>query len=131
MEKNFRTLSTSNGFSRRTFLAYGVASAGLLLVGTAYASEVPERLSELRSKFQEMAGYGIPPYVSWSDPTMKSLLGALSKANNSSARAGRAEPFPLSGASSEEQYRSLNALIGRSPSSPFGTESLALLEQRL
>lgn len=130
MEKTFKPLSASNGMTRRAFLAATVASAGLLIVGTARA-DVPERLAELRSKFREMEGYGIPPFVTWSDPTMRSLLSALSQANNSSARSGGAEPFPLSGSCPEEQFRSLNSFIGRSPESPFGTDSLIILERRL
>jgi len=129
MEKNFRTLSTNNGISRRTFLSYGVASAGLLLLGTANASALPERLTDLRSKFRQMEGYGIPPFVSWSDPTMKALLSALTLINNSSVRSGGSEPLPISGASHEEQFRSLNSILGKAPLSPFGPDSLNALEK--
>lgn len=130
MERDFRALRADAGISRRAFLSYGVAGAGLLILGVPRDSEASERLADLRGKFREMEGYGIPAFVSWSDPTMRELLGSLSRMDNSLARSGRPERLALHGSTPEEQYRSLNSLIGRAPESPFDPASLDALERR-
>ncbi|MEW6721877.1 MAG: hypothetical protein AB1324_01300 [Candidatus Micrarchaeota archaeon] len=131
MDRKIRSPSERHHYSRREFIAMGAMAAGILLIGTPASAQVPDVLARLRGKFREMGEYGIPPLVCWSDPTMRELLSALSGAANAAARSGRPEAFPLSGSTHEEQYRSLNSLLGRPRDSPFGPGELAALERAL
>lgn len=132
MERAFKPASSSKAVSRREFLAAGALAAGLLICGRAMAGDLIRDLAgELRAKFRQMEGYGIAPLVCWTDPTMRSLLGAMSQMNNAATAQGKSEPFAVSGGSHEEQFRSLNLWLGRSAGSPFDPSSLAALERRL
>jgi hypothetical protein len=132
MEENFKFINRKNALSRREFLS-GVLAAGILIsAGSAVGrSSIPAIISELHAKFREMGDYGIEPLVCWTDPTMRKLLSQLSHLNNSAAASQGTEPFHLSGATVEEQFYSLNRWIGKASGSPFGEDSLAILERKI